>query len=86
MKTILFITIATYAFLSYSQPNEDSKVGFMHDHHKMMAAHGCTVSSLSRKQHNKNWTYLKSGSPKLNRMMIDWHDKGQNVFGYIRNI
>ncbi|MCG8082851.1 MAG: hypothetical protein JAY73_17740 [Candidatus Thiodiazotropha taylori] len=86
MKTVLFVTIVTYAFLSYSQPSGTANAGVAYDHQKMMAAHGCPASKPSSKTHNKSWRYLKGDSSQINLMMIDWHDRGENFFGPISNI
>ncbi|RLW52668.1 MAG: hypothetical protein B6D76_14910 [gamma proteobacterium symbiont of Stewartia floridana] len=86
MKTVLFVTIVTYAFLSYSQPSGTATAGVVYDHHKMMAAHGCPASKASSTQSDKSWRYLKGDSSQINLMMIDWHDRGENSFGPIRNI
>ncbi|MCG8017538.1 MAG: hypothetical protein JAY97_15100 [Candidatus Thiodiazotropha sp. 'RUGA'] len=86
MKTVLFVTIVTYAFLSYSQPSGTANAGVTYDHQKMMAAHGCPASKASSNPHDKSWRYLRGDSSQVNLMMIDWHDRGENSFGPIRNI
>ncbi|MEW8342436.1 MAG: hypothetical protein AB2708_21515 [Candidatus Thiodiazotropha taylori] len=86
MKTVLFVTIVTYAFLSYSQPSGTANAEVAYDHQKLMAAHGSPASKPSSITHNKRWRYLKGDSSQINLMMIDWHDRGENFFGPISNI
>jgi hypothetical protein len=86
MKTVLFITIVTFGYLSYIQPNDKTKATLAYEHQRAMAVSACPAATASKKHDNGNWIYLKSDSSNINMMLLDYHNSGQNSFGFVRKI